>query len=116
MVTHYGGNKFGKLRDVAIGVNNEVIIIDDTNKCVIVLDCNFALLAVIGQGSGDNRLVYPFGVAVSKDGIIGVSDWGSSHQVKKYSLQGELLSIIGNNRGNNNGQFNDPRGLVFSSN
>ena len=36
--------------------------------------------------------------------------------MKKYSLQGKLLSIIGNNRGNNNGQFSDPRGLVFSSN
>ena len=115
VMTHYGGKKFGKLSDVAIGVNNEVIIIDYTNKCVIVLDCNFALLAVIEQGSGDNRLLYPNGVAVSKDDIIAISDC-SSHQVKKYSLQGKLLSIIGNNRGNNNGQFNVPRGLVFSSN
>ncbi|XP_065918256.1 E3 ubiquitin-protein ligase TRIM71-like isoform X2 [Dysidea avara] len=115
VMTHYGGNKFGKLGDVAIGVNNEVIITDYTNNCVIVLDCNFALLAVIGQGSGDNRLVDPDGVAVSKDDIIAISDF-SSHQVKKYSLQGELLSIIGNNIGNNNCQFNSPRGLVFSSN
>ena len=115
VMTHYGGNKFGQLHDVAIGVNNEVIIADYTNKCVIVLDCNFALLAVIGQGSGDNRLVSPSGVAVSKDDIIAISDF-SSDQVKKYSLQGKLLSIIGNNRGNNNGQFNGPRGLVFSSN
>ncbi|XP_065917745.1 E3 ubiquitin-protein ligase TRIM71-like [Dysidea avara] len=115
VMTHYGGNKFGKLIDVAIGVNNEVIIIDNTNKCVIVLDCNFALIAVIGQGSGDNRLVYPHGIAVSKDDIIAISD-RSSYQVKKYSLQGELLSIIGNNRGNNNGQFHHPMGLVFSSN
>ena len=116
VMTHYGGNKFGQLGDVAIGVNNEVIIIDLTNKCVIVLDCNFALLAVIGQGSGDNRLVNPFGVAVSKDDIIGVSDWGSSHQVKMYSLQGKLLSIIGTNIGKKNGQFDGPSGLVFSSN
>ena len=115
VMTHYGGMKFGQLTDVAIGANNEVIIIDDTNKCVIVLDCNFALLAVIGQGSGDNRLVRPYGVAVSKDDIIAISD-SSSHQVKKYSLQGKLSSIIGNNRGNNNGQFDHPRGLVFSSN
>ncbi|XP_065917752.1 E3 ubiquitin-protein ligase TRIM71-like [Dysidea avara] len=115
VMTHYGGNKFGQLHDVAIGVNNEVIIADYTNECVIVLDCNFALLAVIGQGSGDNRLVSPIGVAVSKDDIIAISDF-SSDQVKKYSLQGELLSIIGNNVGNNNGQFYAPRGLVFSSN
>ena len=114
VMTHYGGSKFGELRDVAIGANDEVVIVDCTNKCVIVLDYNFALLAVIGQGSGDSRLVSPIGVAVRKDGIIAVSDWGS-HQVKKYSLQGQLLSVIGNNKGNKHGQFNGPRGLVFSS-
>ena len=116
VVTDYGGNKFGDLRDVAIGVHGEVVVVDKTNKCVIVFDCNMTLLSVIGQGSDDNRLNYPHGVAVSKDGIIAVSDWGSSDQVKKYSLQGKLLSVIGNNRGNNNGQFNTPSGLFFSSN
>ena len=116
VMTHYGGNKFGSLNDVAIGANDEVVIVDKTNKCVIVLDCNFALLAVIGRGSGDSRLVNPHGVAVSKDGVIAVSDWGSSHQVKKYSQQGKLLSVIGNSSGSKNGQFHFPKGLAFSSN
>ena len=115
VVTDYGGNKFGTLADVAIGVHGEVVVVDVTNKCVIVFDCNMTLLSVIGQGSDDNRLNYPEGVAVSKDGIIAVSD-SDSHQVKKYSLQGKLLSVIDNNRGNNNGQFDTPKGLVFSSN
>ena len=115
VVTDYGGNKFGSLWDVAIGVHGEVVVVDNTNKCVIVLDYNMTLLSVIGQGSDDNRLSYPEGVAVSKDGTIAVSDW-ISPQVKKYSLQGKLLSVIGNNSGNNNGQFNTPSGLVFSSN
>jgi len=115
VVTKYGGNKFGCLYDVAIGVYDEVVILDASNECVIVLDCNMTLLSVIGQGSGDSRLVGPSGVAVSEDGIIAVSDYGSD-QVKKYSLQGKLLSVIGNKRGYNNGQFNRPRGLVFSSN
>ena len=116
VVTDYGGNKFGYLSDVAIGVHGEVVVCDDfTNKSVIVFDCNMTLLSVIGQGSDDSRLHQPSGVAVSKDGIIAVSDW-YSHQVKKYSLQGKLLSVIGNNRGNNNGQFYHLNGLVFSSN
>ena len=115
VVTDYGGNKFGWLTDVAIGVHDEVVVCDCTNNCVIVFDCNMTLLSVIGQGSGNSRLSYPKGVAVSKDGIIAVSDC-DGHQVKKYSQQGKLLSVISNNRGNNNGQFNTPRGLVFSSN
>jgi len=113
VVTDYGGNKFGCIRDVAIGVDDEIVIVDHSNKCVIVLDCNMTLLSVIGEGSGDSRLVDPNGVAVSKDGIIAVSDWGS-HQVKKYSLQGKLLSVIGGS-GCKNGQFIAPCGLVFSN-
>ncbi|XP_065899668.1 E3 ubiquitin-protein ligase TRIM71-like [Dysidea avara] len=113
VVTDYGGNKFGGLYDVAIGVNDEVVIVDGTNNCVIVLDSCLALLSVIGQGSDE---VIPYGVAVSKDDIIAVSYWSSSYQVKKYFLQGKLLSVIGNNRGSNNGQFNRPSGLAFSSN
>jgi len=112
VVTGYGGNEFGSLDDVAIGVNNEVVIVDKTNNCVIVLDCNMTLLSVIGQENGHSRLS---GVAINKNGIIAVSDW-DSHQVKKYSLQGKLLSVIGNNRGKNSDQFDYPRGLVFSSN
>ena len=115
VIAHYGGNKFGDLNDVAIGANDEVVIVDDANKCVIVLDCNFALLTVIGRGSGDSRLVNPYGVAVSKDGVIAVSDCGC-HQVKKYSQQGKLLSVIGNSSGSKNGQFHFPKGLAFSSN
>ena len=72
------------------------------------------LLKVIGQGSGNSRLVSPNGVAVTDNNIIiAVSDSGS-YQVKKYSLQGEL-SVIGC-YGNKNGQFNYPRGLAFNNN
>ena len=68
---------------------------------------------MIGQGSDNNRLVDPGGIAVT-DNVIAVSDWGSD-QVKKYSLQGILLSVIGC-RGDNNGQFKAPRGLAFNNN
>ena len=70
------------------------------------------LLNVIGQGSGNSKSVYPIDVAVT-DNVIAVSDQGS-HQVKKYSLQGNLLSVIGC-LGNKNGQFRYPRGLTFNN-
>ena len=109
VVTHYGGNKFGHLSDVAIAPTGEVIIVDNDNRCVVVLDDKLTLLKYIGQG----RLVTPYGVAVT-DNVIAVSDQGS-HQVKKYSLQGELLSVLGCH-GDKNGQFNRPRGLAFNNN
>jgi len=111
VVTDYGGKEFGVLYDVVIGVNDEVIVVDNTNKCAVVLDCNLTLLSVIGQGSG---LENPNAIAISKDGIIAVSDWGSN-QVKKYTIQGKLLSVIGTSRGSNDDQFDHPSGLVFSS-
>jgi len=113
VVTHYGGNKFSWLHDVSIGPSGEVVVVDSGNRCVIVLDDSLNLLKVIGQGSGNSRLVNPDGVAITYN-VIAVSDW-DSHQVKKYSLQGELLSIIGS-YGNKNGQFNRPRGLAFDDN
>jgi len=112
-VTHYGGNKFGWLSDLALGPNGQVVVVDNGNKYVVVLDDRLNFLEVIGQGSGNNRLGNPVGVAIT-DNVIAVSDNGS-HQVKKYSLQGDLLSIIGC-YGNKNGQFNHPRGLAFNNN
>ena len=113
VVTHYGGNKFGCLSDVAIAPTGEVVIVDHDNRCVVVLDDKLNLLKLIGQGSGNSRLVTPYGVAVT-DNVIAVSDRGSD-QVKKYSLQGELLSVIGYH-GDKNGQFDRPRGLAFNNN
>ena len=112
-MTHYGMNEFGHLYDVSVTCNDVILIVDYGNKCVVVLDNKLNLLKVIGQGSGNSRLVNPDGVAVM-DNVIAVSDSGS-HQVKKYSLQGELLSVIGG-RGNKNGQFNHPMGLAFNNN
>ena len=111
VVTHYGGNKFGRVTDVAIAPTGEIVIVD--YEYVVVLDGKLNLLKLIGQGSGKSRLVRPDGVAVT-DNVIAVSDCGSD-RVKKYSLQGELLSVIGC-RGDKNGQFNQPSGLTFNNN
>ena len=99
--------------DVSIAPTGEVVIVDQDNSKVIILDDQLNLLNVIGQGSGESRFFSPYGVAVA-DNVIAVSDEGSN-QVKKYSLQKKLLSVIGC-RGNKNGQFNNPRGLTFNYN
>ena len=111
VVTYYGSNKFGRLNDVSITPTGEVVIVDHDNSHVIVLDNRLNFLKLIG--SDNSRLVYPYGVAMI-DNVIAVSDWGS-HQVNKYSLQGEFLSVFGCH-GNKNGQFNNPRGLIFNNN
>ena len=47
VVTHYGGNKFDSLSDVAIAPTGEVVIVDDDNGHVIVLD-KLKLLKLFG--------------------------------------------------------------------
>ena len=110
VITHFGGHKFGCLFDVAIGPNQEVLVLDNTNHCVVVFDRELNPQTVIGQGEGESRLVHSTGLAVSKDSIIAVSDWGAICQVKKYSIQGKILSLLG---GGNTTKNYCPKGLAF---
>ena len=113
IMTHCEKNNFACPSDIAFGPNGEVIMVYSDKNCILVLDNKLNLLKVIGQGSGESRLSDPDGIAVTDD-IIAVSEWYSD-QVKKYSLQGDLLSVIGCH-GKNNELFHHPRGLAFSSN
>ena len=109
LVTHYGGKKpYG----VAIGPNDEVVIVDRNNKEVLIFDKDLKLIRTFDQHSGDSKLNDPEGVAVGHN-VIAVSDL-SDHVVKKFSLQGDYLSKFGS-FGSGDGQFINPRGLCFNS-
>ena len=112
LVTHYGGKKFNRPRGVAIGPNDEVVIVDNNNKEVIIFDKDLKLIRTFGQGIGDSKLNDPVGVAVGHN-VIAVSEF-NDHVVKKFSLQGDYLSKFGS-RGSGDGQFNNPHGLCFNS-
>ena len=112
LVTHYGGKIFNYPGDVAIGPNDEVVIVDNDNREVIIFDKDLKLIRTFGQGSGDSKLNRPVGVAVGHN-VIAVSEF-SDHVVNKFSLQGEYLSKFGS-RGSGDGQFNIPQGLCFNS-
>ena len=112
LVTDYGGKKFNKLRSVAVGPNDEVVMIDRGNKEVIIFDKDLKLIRTFGQGSGDSKLNDPADIAVGHN-IIVVSEW-DDHVVKKFSLQGDYLSKFGSH-GRGDSQFNHPLGLCFNS-
>ena len=112
LITDYGGKKFSFPRDVSIGPNDEVVIVDRDNNEGIIFDKDLKLIRTFGQGSGDSKLNWPVGVAVGYN-VIAISDW-CDHVVKKFSLQGDYLSKFGS-RGNGDGQFNNPQGLCFNS-
>ena len=109
LVTDYGGKKFSGLRSVAVGPNDEVVVVDDE---VIIFDKDLKLIKTFGQGSGDSKLISPEGVAVGNN-VIAISDC-VDEEVKKFSLQGDYLSKFGSH-GSGDGQFNNPQGLCFNS-
>ena len=118
IVTHYGEScvQFNNLRDVAIGPNKEILIVDNGNRCVLVLDHKLNLLTAIGKANkqfGTWPLTDPCCVAFC-DGIVAVSDQQDSHQIKKYTIKGEFVSAIGH-FGTENGEFDYPRGLIFNN-
>lgn len=118
IMTHYGKPyvQFNYLRDVAIGPNKEIIIVDNGNHCVLVLDHKLNLLTIIGKAnkkSGTCILTDPCCVAFC-EGIVAVSDQNGSHQIKKYTLKGLFKSAIGQ-FGTQTGEFNYPRGLAFNN-
>ena len=112
LVTCYGGKEFKCPQGIAIGPSNEVVMVDYSNKEVIIFDKDLKLIGTFGQGSGDSELSSPVGVAVNLN-VVAVSEW-NDHVVKMFSLQGDYLSTLGSH-GNENGQFNGPQGLCFNS-
>ena len=112
LVTHYGGRKFNYPEDVAIGPNDEVVIVDCRKNEVIIFDKDLKLIRKIGQGNGDSKLNEVAGIAVDHT-VIAVSDY-NDHVVKLFSLQGDYRSKFGS-RGSGDGQFAYPQGLCFNS-
>ena len=109
LFTDYGGKKFNNLHSVAVGPNDEVVVIDNE---VIIFDKDLKLIKTFGQGSGDSELNDPAGVTVGHN-VIAISEW-SDHVVMKFSLQEDYLSKFGSH-GSGDGQFNNPQGLCFNS-
>ena len=110
-VTSYGvrEKKFESPRDITIGPNDEVVVVDRGKKTVVRLDKKLKLIRPYGPESG--KLSHPEGVAVGHD-IIAVSD-SEDHVVKKYSLKGDYLSQFGT-YGTKPGQFNNPQGMCIT--
>jgi len=107
LITHYGSKEFQWPYDIKVATNNDVVVLDRENKEVIILDNDLNLLR---SRSEDCKLNDPVGVAISHN-VIAVSE--EDGVVKKFTLQGDYLSMFGSN-GTQDGQFINPEGLAFN--
>ena len=112
LFTEYGGKRYQRPCGIAIGPNEEVVIVDEINQDAVIFDKSLTQMRMFGQGSGDGKLRNPLGVAVSHN-LIAVSEH-KNHTVKMFSLHGDYLSKFGS-PGTDDSQFIFPQGLCFST-
>ena len=105
-IDEYGGSKFNDPWHIINGPNNELIVCDLSNKQVVVFNEQLQYSHVI-QG-GDK----PIGVTTDNMGHLYVACYNTCC-VKKFNVDGSLITQLGT-RGNAEGQFNYPGGLVVS--
>ena len=97
---------------VAVSDDNHVIITEFTGHCVTTLDREGKKVKSLGGegGSGNVKLSYPCGVAITPDKFILVSD---DHRIQKISMDGYLITSVGE-WGSGPLQFNSPYGIAIS--
>ena len=92
---------------VTTNSDDDVIIVDDINKKIKIFYNNGDLKTQITP-EGENKLVDPWGVAVTKDGNIAVTD-RSTRDVKIFTYEGEFVSSFGKH-------LRSPWGIAVNSN
>ena len=115
-IASYGPDevKFGEVRGMCNGPNDELIVADETNNKLIVFDKDLQYSHTIGRrGKDDGQFSGPRGVVCDKAGRLFVADYGNN-RVQVFKLSGEYVTTIGT-KGSGDGEFSHPTRLAVSS-
>ena len=99
-----------------VAVSNDGSHVTVTENCsdhVTVLDREGKKVKLFGgkRGSGKVKFCNPYGIAITLDNFILVTD---NHRIQKVTMDGECIASVGE-RGSGRQQFNNPHGIVISS-
>lgn len=95
--------------------SEKLVVCDQESHCVWVLTLNGDVVNVIGEkGTALGQLNVPYGVAVTGDGKVVVSERGSC-RISAFSLHGSHLFSFGS-KGSDPGQFNQLRHICTNFN
>ena len=97
---------------VAVSNDNCVIVTENHGQCITILDKEGRKVKSLGgkKGSGNVKLSFPRGLAITSDKFILVSD---NHRIQKISMDGYLIASVGE-EGSGPLQFNSPYGIAIS--
>ncbi len=112
-----GGDVVGSPFGIATDEKEAIYVADSVGRRVLVLSRLGVVMRVIGQKAG---LLRPSGVAVdSKRGLLYVSDPASlkaeDHRVLVFTLDGDLVRVLGKGKGDGPGQFYFPVYLTLDA-
>lgn len=81
-------------RNVTVGPDGNLYVLDSGNHRVVVFDQNGELLRTWGgPGAGDGQFNEPWGIAVDEEFVYVADTW--NHRVQKFTLQGQFVTRFG---------------------
>ena len=98
-------------RGIAVCSNGDIVVAENGTHCVTIVNKEEKKVRSFGaEGTKEGQFVYPYGVAVSNDGHILVTD---RHRIQKLTFNGICVKAVGSkNDGSGPLQLNDPGGIT----
>ena len=96
---------------VVVTKNGETIVAENGAHCITILNKEGKKVKSFGtEGIKEGQFTYPFGVAISHDGHILVTD---NHRLQKLTFEGDCVKSVGSSKaGSGPLQFNTPIGIT----
>ena len=98
-------------RGVVITKNEEIVVAEIFANRITILNKEGKKVKSFGtEGTKEGQFTYPYGVAISHDGHILVTD---QHRLQKLTFEGDCVKSVGSSKtGNGPLQFNTPTGIT----
>ena len=98
---------------VAVTKYEEIVVAEYGAHCITVLNKEGNKVSFGTKGTKKGQFMYPYGVAISRDGHILVTD---EHRLQKLTFEGHCVKSVGSSEpGNGHLQFNTPMGITVHS-
>ena len=110
----FGSDLLGGPYDVAVNVNNQVLVADSSGHCIVTFTLDGHYVGKFGtQGYNRGQLNRPYSLATDENGFILVSD--GNHRVSVFDHVGNFIHCFGS-KGSAGGQFSYPYGIALNPN